>query len=207
MYATTQSCNNLKENQELVHNNSGNIEPMRKGTASFSLYLLGNLCLPIRQFPKRLLPLLLPPMMPNTHQTRPHSHHARQKRQHIRSIITFPPHITFSRSIFANNTVGIKDNAVKQVEDVARDNRCNGNTSPIRRQSMNTKRLSNDRWEDAEEETIAQTTERRDEDEIVRRCDGDCEELGDGEDHGCNCETPRAAGVEVLDQEIGTDAR
>lgn len=64
---------------------------------------------------------------------------------------------------------------------------------------MHTKCLSDDGREDAEEETVAQTTEGGDEDEVVRRRDGDCEELRNGKDHGCDGEAPGAAGVEVLD--------
>lgn len=82
----------------------------------------------------------------------------------------------------ADDAVLVKDDTVEQVEDVAGEDGGHCHEAPVLGQAVDAEALGHDRWEDAEEEAIAETGETRHETEEVRIDNAEGTDLGDEED-------------------------
>lgn len=108
-------------------------------------------------------------------------------------------------AVRADDAVAIKDGAVEQIEDVARDHGAEGHEAPVLAQAVDAKRLGHDGGEDAKEEAVAEARQARHEAQQVRVRDAQRAELGDAEDEPGHDEAPGAVGVQDLDEEVGSD--
>ena len=119
---------------------------------------------------------------------------------------------------------------IKYVEDITRDNRCNGHESPICREAVDTKDLRYKRGVNAEEKTVAhyahiyshqhrpttdQTTEKKDnkltagqgrnKDEHMWILNASTTYLGDAINYTWGQQTPEATHMELLNDNVGPD--
>ena len=153
--------------------------------------------------PLPLLPQPLLVLMPNSRQRHDNAHPARRQRDQVRILVAVHTIRAIPLTIRAHHTMAVKDGAVKQVEDVARDGGRERHEAPVLAQAVDAERLGHD---GGEHEAVAEARQARHEAEDVRVRDADGAELGDAEDDAGEDEAPRAVGVQDFDEEVGADA-
>lgn len=134
------------------------------------------------------------------------AHPTRGQGHKVRILVAIQPIETGPLAVGAHDAVAVKDHAVKQVEDVARDDRAERHEAPVLAEAVDAERLGDDGGEDAKEKAVAEPREARDEAEQVGILDAEGAKLGDAEDETGNDEAPRAVGVQSLDEEVGSNA-
>lgn len=94
------------------------------------------------------------PLLPNTIQRDCHAAETAEKRQPIRGLVTLQSLRTVALPLRSNDTVMIKDCAVKQIENVSAEHGGQTDHAPVLAQAGNAECVCYDGREDAEEEAV-----------------------------------------------------
>ena len=144
--------------------------------------------------------------MANGRQRHSNPHPARGQGHEIGILVAVQPIRTSPLALGPDNAMAVKDHAIEQVENVARNDWAEGHEPPVLAEAVDAKRLGDDGREDAKEEAVPETRQARDEAQQVGVFDAEGAELGNAEDKAGNDEAPDTAGLQDLDQEVGSDA-
>lgn len=87
---------------------------------------------------------------------------------HVRGAVTLQPLRARALTVRADDAMLIENDAIEQVEDVAREDRRHGHEAPVLRQAVNAKALSYDGREHAEQEAVPEPRQTGYEAEEVR---------------------------------------
>ncbi len=101
--------------------------------------------------------------MPNGRQRHSNPHPARGQGHEIGILVAVQPIRTGPLALGPDNAMAVKDHAIEQVENVARNDWAEGHEPPVLAEAVDTKRLSDDGRENAKEEAVAKTRQARDE--------------------------------------------
>jgi len=134
-------------------------------------------------------------LAPNGQQRDDNPHAARGQRDKVGVPVAAHAIGAVPLAVGPNHAVAVKDEAVEEVEDVARDDGAQRHEAPVLAQAVDAKGLGHDGGEDAKQKTVAEARQARDEAQEVRVRDVDGAELGDAEDGAGDDEAPGAAGV------------
>lgn len=144
----------------------------------------------------RLMLLLRPPlphllrMYPP--KARKNSKHARRERNPICRAVASETHLAAPLTIGFHHRIRVVHGAVEKVEHVATNDGRDGHESPVHSESVRPKGVDDEGGEDAEEHAVGEAGEAGDDPEVVRVCDADGGDLGEGEDGGGDGGAPEA---------------
>ncbi len=129
------------------------------------------------------LDLSTPSIAPNAPYANHDTSNPREKSCVVRSLVAGEPVGTIPVSILVDNRVKIVDGSVKQIENITAKYRGESHHTKVLRKTIDTKSVSGQRRENAEEEAVGDTSKSRDNGQLVRVDNRGARKLRERENH------------------------
>lgn len=142
------------------------------------------------------------PISPNAPHTNDDTSNPREKGHVVRGLVAGEPVRTISVSILVDNGVKIVNDSVKQVENITAKHRRESHHTEVLRKTINTESVSGQRRENAEEEAVGDSSESRDNGQLVWVHNRGARKLCERKNHRRQEQAPKSGHVKFLDKDI-----